>query len=209
MYLGYKTEDISTVYNAFSKISQFPVHLGLWKIKNNSIKQWQRSLTGQAYLGRVNLQESLKSNKLGRFPPLKVMNLSWLLTYTVTDFLIYLGEKYIIRLLNLIFCCLKITSFKVKVKSLSRLCDPKVCSLPGFSVHRILQARVLEWVAISFSRGSSWCRNQTQVSHIACRRFTLWATRVKSIFNYSILFLITTFISPGIRRTCSLHIWDK
>ena len=104
---------------------------------------------------------------------------------------------------------LEITSFKVKVKSLSRLCDPKDCSLPGFSVHRILQARVLEWVAISFSRGSSWCRNQTQVSHIACRCFTLWATRVKSIFNYSILFLITTFISPGIRRTCSLHIWDK
>ena len=41
------------------------------------------------------------------------------------------------------------------------LCDPMDCSLPGSSVHEILQARVLEWVAISFSRGSSPPRNQT------------------------------------------------
>ena len=50
------------------------------------------------------------------------------------------------------------------------------CSLPGSSVHGIFQARVLEWVAISFSRGSSWPRDQTQVSCIAGRRFNLWAT---------------------------------
>ena len=41
----------------------------------------------------------------------------------------------------------------------------------------MFRARVLEWVAISFSRGSSQPRDQTQVSHIAGRRFTLWATR--------------------------------
>ena len=41
----------------------------------------------------------------------------------------------------------------------------------------ILQARTLEWVAISFSKGSSWPMDQTQVSHIAGRLFTLWATR--------------------------------
>ena len=51
------------------------------------------------------------------------------------------------------------------------------CNLPGFYVHGIFQARVLEWVAISFSRGSSWPKYQTQVSCIASRRFTLWATR--------------------------------
>ena len=50
-------------------------------------------------------------------------------------------------------------------------------SLPGSSVHGIFQARVLEWVAISFSKGSSWPRDQTQVFCIAGRRFTLWATR--------------------------------
>jgi len=44
-------------------------------------------------------------------------------------------------------------------------------SLPGSSVHGILQARILEWVAISFSRGSSRLRDHTQISHIASRRF--------------------------------------
>ena len=56
------------------------------------------------------------------------------------------------------------------------LCDPMACSLPGFSVHGIFQARVLEWVAISFSRGSSRLRDWTQVSWIAGRCFTLWAS---------------------------------
>ena len=51
------------------------------------------------------------------------------------------------------------------------------CSLSGSSVHGIFQARVLEWIAISFSRGSSWPRNWTQVSRIAGRHFTIWATR--------------------------------
>ena len=55
--------------------------------------------------------------------------------------------------------------------------DPMDCGLPGSSVQGILQARVLEWVAISFSRGSSWPRDQTQVSCTAGRFFTNWATR--------------------------------
>ena len=55
--------------------------------------------------------------------------------------------------------------------------DPEDCSPPGSSIHGILQARILEWVAISFSRGSCRPRDRTQVSHIAGRRFNLWATR--------------------------------
>ena len=51
------------------------------------------------------------------------------------------------------------------------------CSLPGSSIHGILQARILEWVAISFSRGSSQPRDWTQVSCIAGRCFNLCATR--------------------------------
>ena len=46
------------------------------------------------------------------------------------------------------------------------LWDPSDCSLPGFSVHGILQARILEWASISSSRGSSWPRDQNQVSYI-------------------------------------------
>ena len=51
------------------------------------------------------------------------------------------------------------------------------CSLPGSSIHGIFQARVLKWVAISFSRGSSRPKDRTQVSCITGRHFTVWATR--------------------------------
>ena len=61
-------------------------------------------------------------------------------------------------------------------QSCPTLCDPMDCSMPGSSVHGILQA-ILEWVAIPFSRGSSWLRNWIQVSCIAGRLFTVWATR--------------------------------
>ena len=61
-------------------------------------------------------------------------------------------------------------------QSCPTLCDPMDCSLSG-SVHGIFQARVLEWIAISFSRGSSRPRNRTRVCCIAGRRFTIWATR--------------------------------
>ena len=53
------------------------------------------------------------------------------------------------------------------------LCDPMDCSLPGSSVHGIFQAVVLEWIAISFSRGSSQPRDQTRVSRIIDRRLTI------------------------------------
>ena len=56
------------------------------------------------------------------------------------------------------------------------LCDPRDCSPPGFSVHEILQARILEWVAIPFSRGSSWSKDWTLISCITGRFFTIWVT---------------------------------
>ena len=62
---------------------------------------------------------------------------------------------------------------KVKVvQSCLTLCDPM-----GYTVQGILQAKILEWVAIPFSMGSSQPRDQTQVSHITGRFFTIWATR--------------------------------
>ena len=60
------------------------------------------------------------------------------------------------------------------------LCHPKDCSPPGSSVHGIFQARILEWVAISFSRGSSWPRDWAHISCVSCtagRFFTHWAIR--------------------------------
>ena len=57
------------------------------------------------------------------------------------------------------------------------LCDPMDCSLPGSSVHGILQARLQEWVAIPFFSRSSQPIDQSQVSCIAGKFFTIWATR--------------------------------
>ena len=72
--------------------------------------------------------------------------------------------------------------FPLKVKVLvaqlcPTLCDPVDCSPPASSVHRLLQARILEWAAVPFSRGSSRPRDQTQVSRIADRFFTVWVNR--------------------------------
>ena len=61
---------------------------------------------------------------------------------------------------------------------------PMDCSLPGFSVHGILQVRKLEWVAISFFRGSSQHSDQAQVSSIAGRFCTTWAAREAPILVY-------------------------
>ena len=67
---------------------------------------------------------------------------------------------------------------KVNVaQSFPTLYDPMDCSLPGSSVHGIFQVRILEQVTIFFSRRSSQPRDQTQVSRIIGRRFTVWATR--------------------------------
>ena len=66
---------------------------------------------------------------------------------------------------------------ELKVKLLIAQLFPTFCDPTDYSVHEILQARILEWVSISFSRGSSWPRDWTQVSQIAGRFFTIWDTR--------------------------------
>ena len=66
-------------------------------------------------------------------------------------------------------------------QSCPTLCGPMDCSLPGSSVHGILQARILEWIAISFSRGFSQPRDQTQVSYISRQVLSLVAQTVKRL----------------------------
>ena len=65
----------------------------------------------------------------------------------------------------------------MSAQSCPTLCDPMDCSPPGSSVHGMLLARILEWVAIPFSRGSFRPRNQTQISYTAGILFTIWVTR--------------------------------
>ena len=69
------------------------------------------------------------------------------------------------------------------------LCDPMDDSPPGSSVYGISQARILEWVAIPFSRGSSLPRDWTQVSCFAGRIFTIWATHLSMTMSISVFLL--------------------
>ena len=67
----------------------------------------------------------------------------------------------------------------------STLCNPMDCSPPGSSVHGILQARILEWVAMPFSRGSSWPRDWT-CNLLHCRQILYhWATREARIYLFT------------------------
>ena len=88
------------------------------------------------------------------------------------------------------------------------------CSLPDSFVHGILQARILEWVAISFFRGFSQSRDQTQVSCIASRFFTVWAImeawilvcpRINHILAFY-YFSTSSFMGPGF-LSCLLFIF--
>ena len=85
-----------------------------------------------------------------------------------------LGDIVMILLdLTNTLCCGLLVRWKWKGSQwCPTLCDPMDCSLSGFSVHGIFQAIVMEWIAISFSRGSSRPRHWTQVSHIVHRRLT-------------------------------------
>ena len=71
----------------------------------------------------------------------------------------------------MLYMCMLVT------QSCPTLCNAVDCSPPGPLVREILQARILEWVAISFSRGSSQPKDRTQVSCTAGRFFTVWATK--------------------------------
>ena len=79
------------------------------------------------------------------------------------------------------------------------LCDPMDCSLPGSSVYGIFQARILEWVAISFSRKSSQPRDWTLVSRIVGRHFAIWATREVQGGEKDKLFFSTFLSLPHIK----------
>ena len=74
------------------------------------------------------------------------------------------------------------------------LCDPLDCRPPGSSVCGILLARLLEWVAIPFSRGSSQPGDRTWVSRIAGRFFTVWATREPLRKAWCVLILLSCFL---------------
>ena len=89
---------------------------------------------------------------------------------------------------------------------MSNSCDHMDCSLPGSSVHGILQGSILEWVATSFSRGSFQSRNQTQASCTAGRFFTNWAMREAYIhFLLDTLSLTEFFLKRDTKHLSSVQ----
>ena len=89
------------------------------------------------------------------------------------SFTFHQGYKKYLYIVHMPFFSPLYKVMKVKVaQSCLTLCDPT-----DYTAHEILHTRILEWVAIPFSRGSSQPRDRTQVSHIAGGFFTSWATR--------------------------------
>ena len=112
----------------------------------------------------------------------------WAIMWSTLEYILHVHYKNVCCVVfqNWISCMYLLSEREVAQSCLT-LCDPTDCSLPGFSIPGILQARMLEWVAISFSKRSSQPRDWTWVSHIAGRRFTIWATR-------EVLYLLSTTI---------------
>ena len=107
------------------------------------------------------------------------VNILVLFWTNVMSFFIHIGLSFLWRLnvksIVLLF-------FVVYSLSLTLFCDPLDCSPLGSSVHGISQARILEWVAISFSKESSWPRDRTRISYIGRWILYHWATREALLF---------------------------
>ena len=88
------------------------------------------------------------------------------LTWQLSAYYINWGNQAVYITLSIYL--VKTTCIYMCAQSCLTLCDPMNCNPPGSSVHGIFLARILEWVAIPFSRGSSQPRNQTWVSHVSC-----------------------------------------
>ena len=97
----------------------------------------------------------------------------------------------------------KSASVRSAAQSCLTLCGPMVCSLPGSSVHGILQARILEWVAIFFSRWSSWPRDQTLVSCVSC---TGWQVLYSPSLLIVHIYVLKPSSSDGKESAC--NVWN-
>ena len=114
---------------------------------------------------------------------------------------------YIDTFMGILCCCCLVTKLSPAV------CDPMKYSLPGSSVHGISQVRILEWVAMPSSRGSSWPRYLTQVFCIARFIFYCWATREtwelynNSFFgsNFGPIFVLNLSVSLCYKVLCTIY----
>ena len=114
--------------------------------------------SGMSFWTRINLKPTI-SNALG--------NGRWKIQENVGSQDNFINESLILVFLDLLLCVCVRTCARACTWSCSTLCCPVDYSFPGSSVHGILQARILEWVDIVFSKGSSQPRDLTRVSCFA------------------------------------------
>ena len=116
------------------------------------------------------------------------------------------------------FLCSFLCRCRLVAKSVQHFCDPMDCRLPGSSVHGISQARIPEWVVISFSRGSSWPRVQSCISCIDRQILYHWATWEAPCPFLTQELIVTSFWWPFqayllcltfLHSTVSHHSWHK
>ena len=127
--------------------------------------------------------------------------MSWFVPYIVY---IQNWHRYqIYKSIELIFTLLSTSSsLCMCMLSCQTLCSPMDCSPPVSFVHGILQARVLEWVGILFSRGSSWPRNRMRISCITSGFFTIWAMRVVLSAYLRLLIFLLAILIPSFASSC-------
>ena len=101
------------------------------------------------------------------FLPQKNIIIKGSLCFLIFIFLIFLFPRFLLKIQLLTF----LIHYMLVTQSCPTLCNPMNCNPPGSSVHRIFQLRILEWIAIPFSRGCSQPRDGTWVSCIAGRFF--------------------------------------
>ena len=127
-----------------------------------------------SFLGNVALVFPVKAPKPGRYPTALPLPLSDMKTARMPA--THTEPPWFLEVWTC-FSLVRKLSTKWSHSVVFDLCNPMDCILPGSSIHGIFQARILEWVAISFFRGSSQPRDRIQVSRTAGRLFTVWATR--------------------------------
>ena len=142
----------------------------MWNLKSDTNKLTYKKKT-DLHTQRTDLW--LPRGKVAGISRCKLLCVEWI---SVKVLLYYTGNyiQYLVMIYNRKESEYIYIYIGLCVQLLSILCDSLDYSPPGSSVLGNFQARILEWVAISFSRGSSWCRDQTCVSCISGRFFTRW-----------------------------------
>ena len=126
--------------------------------------------------------------------------------WVLTQLALGMGKAVGSRSTSISSTCCGCIKVKVLVAQLClTFCDPMNCSPPGSSVHGILQARILEWVAIPFSRESFGPRDRTPISCIAIRFFTIAPSEHRDLLSHQMWMMIP---SPGrtLGRTMGLSL---